>query len=383
MNIYSFLSSLIIAGLALNTSELLEKKPSWGHQNNSTLDSLRIEQTVTKDEWKHESDEIEKMIFDKIASLPNQTQVSVALVNGDEVSFYGSLVNNNACEAINNQHSVFEIGSISKVFTTTLLASLLNDRIVDLNDEINPYFDFDFHSDTRITFGCLANHTSGLPRLPPNLIISNFQNPYQTYGKKELEEYLKNQVQLSTEACSQYTYSNLGAGLLGYTLGLSQDKTFDELVQTIIFDEFQMNSSFTSASKLQGFTLVKGLDRAGNPTPNWDFDVLIGAGGILSTTSDLSKFLQGQWKQGNQLFETASSTIFEVNDNLKIGLGWHIYKINQEQEIFWHNGGTGGYSSFMALDPTSKTGVVILSNVFGINQVMDELGITLLRFINN
>jgi len=255
------------------------------------------------------------------------------------------------------------------------------DKKIKLTDYINVYFPFPFKDNVKISFENLANHTSGLPRLPENFDLSNETNPYKNYGKKELNEYLKNIMKLESEPSKKYSYSNLGGGLLGYTLGLSQKSTIQKLLQTRIFDKYKMTNSFTSSQNLKN-KLVKGLNANGEIIPNWDFDVLFGGGGILSTTEDLAKFAKAQFNPENKELALTRKTTFVVNEKLKIGLGWHILKSENDKELFWHNGGTGGYSSSIAINVDDKTSVIILSNVSAFNPEMeniDKLGFELIN----
>src|SRR5690606_1563787 len=137
---------------------------------------------------------------------------------------------------IENHNKIFEIGSITKVFTSTVLASLVEDKKLKLTDEINVYYPFPFKDNIKINFESLANHTSGLSRLPENLDLSDDNNPYKNYGKSQIEEYLKSHLRFDNKTAKMYAYSNLGTGLLGYTLGLSQKTSFQKLLQKSIFD---------------------------------------------------------------------------------------------------------------------------------------------------
>ena len=110
-----------------------------------------------------------------------------------------------------------------------------------------------------------------------------------------------------------------------------------------------MNNSFTTSSNL-GNRLVKGMDKKGNIVSNWDFDALFGCGGILSTTQDLTKFVFAQFDNSNKELELTRKPTFEIDKDFKIGLGWHILKSERGNDLFWHNGGTGGYSSSLTVD---------------------------------
>lgn len=316
--------------------------------------------------------EISEIIFSKTKEFPNNTQLSIAILQNGKTNYYGIIKINDTVKPINNQDKIFEIGSITKVFTSTVLASLVENGKLKLTDKINSYYPFTFKDNISLTFKNLANHTSGLPRLPENLDLQNKINPYKDYGEIQIEEYLKNHLSFENEALKSYSYSNLGTGLLGYTLGLSEKTSFQKLLQKNIFDKYKMKNSFTSSQNLSD-KLVKGRNQNGEIVSNWDFDALFGAGGILSTTEDLSKFANEQFNPKNKEFALTRITTFEVNEKMKIGLGWHILKSKNGEGVFWHNGGTGGYSSSMTIDVQEKTAVIILSNVSGINENIDNL----------
>ena len=322
--------------------------------------------------------EIAEIIFSKTKNLPNNAQLSIAVIQNGKADYYGVIRNDETIRPIENQNEIFEIGSITKVFTSTVLASLVKDKKIKLTDEINAFYPFGFKDNIKITFESLANHTSGLARLPENLDLSNTTNPYKNYGNNEIEEYLKNLLKLNSEPSKSYAYSNLGTGLLGYTLGISQKTTFQDLLQKQVFEKYGMSNTFTTSENL-GNRLVKGMEKKGKSVSNWDFDVLFGCGGILSTTQDLTKFVFAQFDDSNKELELTRRPTFEIDKDFKIGLGWHILKSKSGNDLFWHNGGTGGYSSSLTMDVENKKAVMILSNVAQINKNIDDLGIELIN----
>jgi len=316
--------------------------------------------------------EISNLFFSKCKNFPNNTQLSVAIIHNDEINYYGIIKENDTIKPIDNKNKIFEIGSITKVFTSTVLVSLVEDNKFKLADYINSYYSFPFKDNTKITFESLANHTSGLPRLPENLDLTNAHNPYKNYGEKALNEYLENMLKLESEPAKVYSYSNLGAGLLGYTLGVSQKTSFQKLLQDRIFEKFRMTNSFTSSNNLNN-SLVKGLNSNGEIVSNWDFDALFGAGGILSSTEDLAKFAKAQLNPKNRELALSRKPTFNVNEKMEIGLGWHILKSENDKELFWHNGGTAGYSSSIAINLEGRNAVIILSNVSAFNPKMKNI----------
>ncbi|KAF1026998.1 MAG: Beta-lactamase [Acinetobacter bereziniae] len=325
--------------------------------------------------------EISEIIFTNVQNFPNNTQLSIAVIAKDKVKYYGVIKANDKLQEIENRNKVFEIGSITKVFTSTVLAALVNEGKIKLTDEINSFYPtLKFKNNIQLNFKDLANHTSGLPRLPDNLDLSNQNNPYKDYGQNQIKHYLQDSLAIENTAQKKYAYSNLGAGLLGYTLGQSQGTSFQTLLQQKIFDQYQMKNSFVNSNNLAD-RLVKGQNAEGQIVPNWDFDVLFGAGGILSTTEDLAKFAQAQFDAKNTALALTRTPTFNINKDLKIGLAWHLLKSPNGKDVIWHNGGTGGYSSSMVINVKDQSAVIVLSNLSAFhakNNDIDKLSFELI-----
>jgi len=355
--------------------------------NNNKIDGLRIQpyeepriiEPATVNGLDNYPPYIADIIFSNTKDLPNKSQLSIAVIQNGKVNYYGIIRDDTVIKPVENQDKIFEIGSITKVFTSSVLASLVEDNKIKLTDDINYLFPFDFKDDTKITFESLANHTSGLPRLPENLdLTEDSDNPYINYGEDEIKEYLTTLLTLNNKSEKSNEYSNLGAGLLGYTLGISEGTTYQELLKHTVFDKYKMNNSFTTSKNL-GDRLVKGIDKNSDTVSNWDFDVLFGGGGILSTTEDLVKFAHAQFEPTNRELELTRKPSFKMDSVMGIGLGWHILKSVKGVNLYWHNGGTGGYSSTMTINVKEKSGVIILSNVGDISKIIQNLETELLN----
>ena len=323
-----------------------------------------------------------KTIFEKVKNMPNNSQLSIGVIRNGHAKYYGTKRQDSSISPSENQNKLFEIGSISKVFTSTVLAALVENQTLKLEDKINSQYDFDFKDQHKISYENLANHTSGLSRLPSNLDVSDTTNPYKSYGKVEIETYLKDMLTLEQETANTYNYSNLGSGLLGYTLGIQQGTTFQKLLQKTVFQKYDMTHSYTSTENL-GTALVQGMDSEGNLVSNWDFDVLFGGGGIISTTEDLGKFALAQFNREHKELALTRESTFKANENLSLGLGWHIMKSKQGDDLYWHNGGTGGYTSSMIVDIEAETAIIILCNVAGASEKIDDLGFELLEVVKS
>ncbi len=326
-------------------------------------------------------DKVHQTLKSYLTDFPNQTQFSVAVINGDQTHFYGQVKVTDSVDRIDNHNSVFQIGSVSKVFTSTLLAKLVVEKKVKLTDTLQKFFKFPLKSNA-ITLEKLSNHTSGLPRLPTNfnLATANLENPYQSYAEADLKYYLTTEMKASESGESSYQYSNLGAAILAKALENATAKTYSDLLSEELFQPLEMHQS-TLLSKTFDKNLVQGLNPGGSPTPAWDMGVFEGAGEILSTVEDLSKFIKAHFANDEGVFSLTTLPTFLVNENLRIGLGWHILQDKEGHDLFWHNGGTGGYSASIYMVPETQNAVIILSNVSGFHpktSSVDELGYKLL-----
>lgn len=327
-----------------------------------------------------------ELIFEQSKTFPDKTEIAIAIIENGDTKFYGITRRNDTILPSNNHKRIFEIGSITKVFTCTLLANEVLDGKIELDDDISDYLDFPLKDSVEISFKQLANHTSGLPRLPTNLDleIADPANPYRNYGEKELQEYLTQELELSQAPGEKSEYSNLGAGLLGYLLSKIANISYEDLLQKKIFAKYQMSHSSTYRNEVDSL-LVSGLNEDGEEVPNWDMSVLMGAGGILSSVEDLAKFGTAQFDSTNQELELTRAINFTINEFVKLGLAWALIKRESGAEWYWHNGGTGGYTSTMILDIKTRNGVIILSNVSAYSKEtgkISELGSGLMEMLS-
>ncbi len=187
-----------------------------------------------------------------------------------------------------------------------------------------------------------------------------------------LTSYLAENMSLNAPPGSRYEYSNLGAGLLGYLLAEIANSPYEDLLQRLIVQKYGMTSTSTDRNQLEG-EVVKGLDPKGEVTSYWDLNILNGAGGILSTAEDLARFAMGHFDPRDSVTALTVVPTFRVNENMQMGLGWHLITTEAGEQWTWHNGGTGGFTSSIALDLESRAGVVVLTNVSTFHPQMREI----------
>lgn len=304
-------------------------------------------------------------IFSTLRYYPNKTQLSIVLFDDTSTTFYGAIRTADTLQTIENKDSVFEIGSLSKVFTSTLLAKLALQNKLELGQPIQHYLDFTLNDSLQITFRQLATHTSGLPRVPSGFVwesIWHMDNPYKDYDEDKLRAYLSGEMELEHKPEAEFQYSNIGAGVLGYVLTKVEDQSYEQMLQQLIFDPLGMQQSTTKRA-LVADNLVAGLTKRGKSATNWDLGTIPGAGAILSSSEDLAKFGQANFKPLNKAIKLQQQKTFTINKDRAVALGWFIIKNNSNTHWYWHNGGTGGYRSSMVMDLQNKQGVAILSNI--------------------
>lgn len=283
--------------------------------------------------------------------------------------------------------SVFEIGSITKTFTGTLLADMVARGVVRLDDPVAKYLPAAVIVPSRagrvITLLDLATQSSGLPRMPTNFNPKDATNPFADYDTTRLYSFLATYA-LPRDIGAQYEYSNLGVGLLGHALARRAGMDYETLVRRRVLDPLGMTDTRISLTASMKDRLALGHDAAGTTVPNWDLDVLAGAGALRSTANDMLTYIAANLAADLDSTRAALAPAMRTahtqrrqagSAQMGIGLAWHVRTSPTNATIVWHNGGTGGYRTFSGYDPASRTGIVVLTNS---NIPADDIGFHLL-----
>lgn len=270
-----------------------------------------------------------------------------------------------------DENTIFEIGSISKVFTGVLLADAIERGLVTADQPAGDLLPDGIKMpvspkkpEREITLLQLSTHVSGLPRMPSNFGNANPKNPYVNYGSKEMFEFLDSH-ELSRKPGIAEEYSNLGVGLLGVLMSRKQDMDYPDLLKLRVTESLGMSDTSTSVTAAQMKRLAPPNDGACNPSSSWDFDAMAGAGSIRSTVSDMLKFAKANLAVPDGEVGKAIERAFTQQRKPKgigsrpMGFGWMI---NPGSETRWHNGQTGGYHSIMFVNRKDNRAVVVLSN---------------------
>lgn len=279
--------------------------------------------------------------------------------------------------------SVFEIGSITKVFTATLLADMAERGEVKLVDPVGKYLPANVRVPQRngrqITLLELSTQSSGLPRLPDNSHPRDPSNPYADYSVAQLYEFL-GRYQLTRDIGTEYEYSTLGVGLLGHALARRAGRTYEALLQERVLRPLHMVHTGITLTPWMKRHLAKGHDASGNVAANWDLPTLAGAGALRSTLNDMLIFARANrdpvgGRLQRVMQHTHGARLTAGRPDMSIGLNWHIRHYD-DHDIVWHNGGTGGYHTWIGFDKKRRLAAVILTNS---QQGADDLGYELLE----
>lgn len=328
--------------------------------------------------------EIRKILVERIDARKQGVGIVVGVIepNGRRIVSYGSF---DLDKRSVNGDTLFEIGSATKVFTALLLADAVQRGEVAFTDPVSKFLPetvkMPRRGDKVITLEDLATQTSGLPRMPSNFAPKNDANPYADYTVQQLYDFLSS-YELPRDPGAQYEYSNLGYGLLGHVLALRAGVDYEKLVRTRVTAPLTMKSTGITLTDALQRRLAPGHDDQRRRVANWDLPALAGAGALRSSANDLLNFLAAALRQAQTPLAPAFKSLLNVKRptpraNLHIALGWHVTTLPNGNEIVWHNGGTGGYRSFMGYDTKNRNGVVVLSNMNTVEGV-DDIGIHLL-----
>lgn len=272
------------------------------------------------------------------------------------------------------QNSIFEIGSISKTFTGLILAQMVEQHKVTFEEpvrELLPPGTVNKPELPEITLLDLATQHSGLPRMPDNFHPANPEDPYADYGARNLYEFIAKHGVLKP-ANAGFAYSNLGMGLLGQALSNRAGTSYPNLLKTEVTAPLGMSDTVVDLSREQEARFETGHTAEHRPAHPWKLDALAGAGAIRSTASDMLTYLEAELNPpaakhsggpagatiGNAL-QLSQELRADVAPGMKIALAW-LYE--EATGNYWHNGGTGGFSSYAFFNPKQDYAAVVLFN---------------------
>jgi CubicO group peptidase (beta-lactamase class C family) len=337
--------SVLLGGLALSL------RPAWGWAQTSA------------------GQDIAGILRERVDVGRESTGLVAALLDGERRSVFAYGQSGSENNRSLDIDTVFEIGSITKVFTALLFADMVVRGEVSPGDPVAKFLPGsvqvpEFYGKP-ITLLDLATYTSGLPRMPSNFKPADKNNPYADYTVEQLYDFLAS-YRLSFAPGARYEYANLGFGLLGHALALRAGLSYEELVVSRICAPLGMDSTRITLSPSMKERLARGHDASLAPVANWDIPALAGAGALRSTANDLFTFLDVS--MGNRRTPLAAAMEMTFAERRPtgqgtplVGQGWFISTLHND-EIVWKDGGTGGYASFVGFSTKNRRASILLSN---------------------
>ncbi|MEQ9617029.1 MAG: serine hydrolase [Phycisphaerales bacterium] len=288
------------------------------------------------------------------------------LVDGER-EYHGFGVYTEGDGRVPDERTIFEIGSITKTFTATLLAEaqVRGELAIDdpLGEHLPEGIEPPMRDGAQPTIGQLSDHTSGFAALPTNFGMTSMDDPYAEYNEEKLWAFVDGH-RLGRAPGEWYVYSNLAAGLLGTIVSRAADSTFGELVAARITGPLGMRDTIERLDDEQSARFAPPHHAGGAPATTWHFDALAGAGSLRSTAADMLTWAEAQIDPGATplagsipLTHTPRAPL--PDSPAKIALGWHVAG---DGSTLFHSGGTNGYRTALFVNPEHGVAVIVLAN---------------------
>lgn len=282
--------------------------------------------------------------------------------------------------------TIFEIASITKVFTSSAIAVEVLQGKMHLNESVTAYLPKrNYKNLTYVTIESLATHTSSIQRSPP-ILKNAHRHTYET-----IFHFLE-QWNSPYPVSSKYLYSNLGYGILGYTLATVEKKPFMAVIHELILKPLEMNSTDVQVPPYLQKHYAQGYKPDGSLAHRMALSALPASGALRSTASDMLKFLAANLdiygpKELRAAMQFAQQEFYRVNPTFAMGLGWQRFHHDQLL-IIDKNGGLPGFSSYIGMISDQKIGIVLLANKSKVpltrigRRILSNLSLQLHRFHN-
>ena len=261
--------------------------------------------------------------------------------------------------------SAFEIGSVAKTMTSILLADLIVQGKGSLDDPLSKWLPAgtavpDFEGQP-ILLRHVVTHTSGLPALPSRMQVPNPADPYAALTVEDLLASLGD-VQLAEAPGTRFAYSNFASMLLSYAVAQRAGVGFEDLLRDRLFAPLGMDHAYV-ARRPDGVRAAGGHAPNGLPVPAWTLPPqLAGAGGVRATLDDMVRYVQGNLDPAGLPLQPAIELAQRpLGGEPPMAMNWMLVPV-AGRSVLAHEGGTGGFSSFVSVDREAGRGVVVLSD---------------------
>lgn len=315
---------------------------------------------------------LDKIVHQSVSDYMSQQQVPGLAIgiyyrNSDHYYNFGT-ANKETMQPV-TQNTIFELASVSKIFTATLLALCVQQGTCKLDDSVTKYLPALATTNglpiDKVSLVDLATHTASFPRDVTGFGVERIQSPA---ARGELMTQLR-QWQPDYPIGTYYVYSNISFGLLGEAMSNAFHKSYSDAVTNLIFTPLKMHGSYENVPSSENFRYAQGYWADGTLAPHYGPANWPGGGGLRSTAADLLNFLKANLGVNNPAMPALLSAAiqlshkqyFQVNPNFSLGLGWQRNTTNNVL-MFNKNGMNSGFSSYIAFYPQQKIAIVVLAN---------------------
>jgi serine-type D-Ala-D-Ala carboxypeptidase/endopeptidase len=309
-------------------------------------------------------DEINAALANRVDVAKNSVGIIVGIITPEGRRYLTQGLSSKENGVRPSPETIFEIGSITKVFTSLLLADMVERGELRLDDPVAKYLptvSVPNRGEKQMTLVDLATHTSGLPRDATNLDLNQL-NPFATYGPDQLTEFLSG-YKLTRDPGERFEYSNVGVSLLGYILTSRAGTSYEELLRSRILEPLGMKNTTVTLSTQQLERTAAGYDGALNPVSLWEVDKLVGAGSIRSTAADMLTFAAAQLGLIDNPLKPAMRRMLSITRSAATpSMDQHLGWAETRGGVLFSNGRRGGFTSALAIRPETGRAVIVLSN---------------------
>lgn len=326
---------------------------------------------------------LSELIAKEVQGLPDGTEFSIGILEKQDVFKIGYRLEDGRLVEIENSDQVFEIGSITKTFTASLIMKLVEEDKVGLSEPLQDYVPVEIAEDSfqgyTITLQHLLTHTSGLSTGPAGFVrpylralVFTPKNPNRNFKAKHYYRYLK-KFELDYIPGKEWDYNNAGYGLLGEVIKETTQRSWEQAVEEDLFQPLGMKSSYFEIDRGNKDRFVIGITAKGKKSKPWEMKFINPAGAIKSTLNDMLKYAAAQLNppSGLRFLRAAQDPLdFSIRmpeDKLwkgnAMGLGWWHNLEDAQNPFIWHGGASGGYTAFIGFSPEKEKAVVVLSNI--------------------
>jgi len=343
--------------------------------------------------------EIEKIIhYDTEIKLSETPGFIIGVKYQDSVFYFGYGSISKDVDQVPNEKTIFEIGGLTKTFTSSLVSILVEEGKMEFDKPLNDYLSAsEKNEETQlITIDQLLTHTSRLPRMPLEFGVKEIEgnNPYAHYTKQDLMDFYKEYIPLEPKKKRKeknknkdnYSYSHLNYALVEIAIESGQNSSFEKLLTDKILTPIELHDTRIELSKDQKKRLATGYTTSGQSTVPWTFQSFKASEGLKSTAQDLIKFAEAHIGESNSDLTKAFYATHEgrkkTSRSKKVAAarGWHVISPKKYHDIVIHTGNTNGHRSYLAFVKESETAVVILTNS---EHNLYNLGYYILRMLND